>query len=297
MPETFFSAYPFSANVIRFEPSEIRGEGGTYYPRLVIPLTMDLKPVQEGKENIHYIVWSVTARLYIENESAKIADGLGDLSFSKIVSHPNTPTHTIEFVLDAYRVKYIESKRSGDLKIRLDLNVLIGKYQTVVFKNPDRSSDFLTDFVNSFMQLNAVIPHSHWVKSVLPNLGQSDYFIVELPKENRVLEKAWDYIEKAEASLADWNTKAIFANCREAGVLLDTTIRTKYDNGTFVYDERWGRAYAYFKHFASLDLHLEDARKSAKYKPDDVATFRSDSQHLLIVARSLVKFAEALMAT
>ena len=52
---------------------------------------------------------------------------------------------------------------------------------------------------------------------------------------------------------------------------------------TFINKERWGRAYANFEKFASLDLHLEDLSKSNNYSRNEIVVQKSDSEYLLIL--------------
>jgi len=140
-----------------------------------------------------------------------------------------------------------------------------------------------------------IIPSSDWIHDFAPKLGLGEYFIVELPKGKEVIEEAWNYVEKAEECFRRWDTKGLYANCREIGSLLDEVIRKKFGKDSFIYKERWGRTVGRFENLASLDLHLEDIKKSQKYIPEDVKICKSDAEHILIVTKALIKFAEELL--
>lgn len=145
------------------------------------------------------------------------------------------------------------------------------------------------------IKVERTISSSDWIHDYAPKLELGDYFIVEIPKGKKIIEEAWQYIEKAEECFRRWDTKGAYANCREAGSLLDRTLKTKMGKDSFIYKERWGRTYERFNNFASLDLHLEDIKKSPRYSPDDVKINKTDAEHTLIVTKMLVKYAEELI--
>ena len=144
------------------------------------------------------------------------------------------------------------------------------------------------------------ISSSDWINDYAPKLELGEYFIVEIPKGKKIIEEAWSYIEKAEECFRRWDTKGVYGNCRETGSLLDRTIKEKFGKDSFIYEERWGRTYKRFKNssfsdFASLDLHLEDIKKSPKYSSEDIKIGKADAEHILIVTRALIKYAEELL--
>lgn len=298
MPETNLTIRSYSGGKIRVESTEIRAEGGPEYPRLVIPIRLDLNPVKGYQETEQrFVILDVQCSLFLQDHPFKIADAIASLYPYK-VSYPNTSnTYTIEFPMDLYRIGKIEEKRRGNIKLRLDFRFLIGLYKPFIIQSEEKqdTKDFLTDFESPSAQLYLEVPQSHWVEKILPSLGYLEYFLVEMPKGKKVIREAWDYLEKAESAFTRWETKAVFVNCREMGVLLDKAIKDKFGEANFAYAERWSRAYKQFSHFASLDLHLEDIKMSPKYSPEDVKVNKPDAEHLLIVTKSLIKYAEELL--
>jgi hypothetical protein len=59
--------------------------------------------------------------------------------------------------------------------------------------------------------------------------------------------------------------------------------------------ERWGRAYANFEKLASLDLHIEDIKRSQRYKTEEIKIGKADCEYLLTLTKLLIKFAEELL--
>jgi len=137
------------------------------------------------------------------------------------------------------------------------------------------------------------ISSSDWIHDFAPKLELGEYFIVEIPKGKKIIEEAWGYIEKAEECYRQWDTKGVYANCREAGGLLDQIVKTKFGKESFVYKEKWKRSYERFNHFASLNLHIEEIKKS--YSPEELSIGKADTEHILIVTKALVKYAEELL--
>lgn len=125
------------------------------------------------------------------------------------------------------------------------------------------------------------------MKNILPSLGYLECLLVEIPKNNKILLKAWDYLEKAENAFMRWDTQGVFTNCREVGRILDNEIKNKFGESDSAYTERWGRFYKKgFNHWASLDLHREDIKVEVK---------KADAAHLMLVTKSLIKFVEELL--
>jgi hypothetical protein len=145
------------------------------------------------------------------------------------------------------------------------------------------------------LKAEIIISSSDWIYDYAPKLGLGEYFVVEIPKGRMVIQAAWSYIEKAEECFRRWDTKGVYAYCREAAKLLDREIKNKFGENSFISKERWGRSYARFEHLASLDLHIEDIKKSLDYKEEEIKVSRSDAEHLLIVTKALVKYAEELL--
>jgi hypothetical protein len=140
--------------------------------------------------------------------------------------------------------------------------------------------------------VTAEIPESKWVREFMPKLGLGTYFIVEVPAKG-VLQEAWSLVEKAEEAFHRWDTKGVFANCREVGYLLNRLVESS-NLSDFVKREKWGRVYKHFENFASLDLHLEEIKKSQRYHPEDIKVTSQDCMNLLIATKSLIKYVEDL---
>ena len=288
MPETVVPIRNFSCINLRVEAVNISAQGGPACPRLIIPARLDLRPLRGGQgEDQPFVILNVQCSLCLRDyqPKVKIADAMTDFNAYKVTIPDAQITYNLEFQLNRYRIHHMEQHRIGDMKITLRFQFLVGLYL---------KDGFLTDFESPFAELTLGIPQSHWVEIVLPALGFGEYFIVEIPKGKGIIKDAWDYLDKSEEAFRSWNSKEVYANCRELGKLLDRLLEKKFGKGHFVYTEKWSRAYEKFNHFASLDLHLEDIKNSPKYSPDKVKTSKADVEHVLIGAKALIKYAEEL---
>lgn len=140
-----------------------------------------------------------------------------------------------------------------------------------------------------------MITSAHWINDFAPKLGLGEYFVVRIPSGERLIKEAWAYVEDAENCFRQWNTKGVYANCREVGSLLDKMMGEKLGKSTFAYGVKWSRACALFNDLSSVDLHLEDFKKSPKYQPQDVVVTRADAESVLLITKLLVKYAEEVL--
>lgn len=130
-----------------------------------------------------------------------------------------------------------------------------------------------------------------WTQDYLPKLGLGEYFIIELPKGRKVIQGAWKYVEKAEKCYRQWNTKGVYAHCREVGALLNKTINGKFRDDPII--KKWKRAIQKFEYLTSLDLHEENIE--AEEPKGKVSIGRPEVEHILIVTKALIKYAEELL--
>lgn len=301
MAKTDFKIFGSSIGRILSEPTRVTAEGTSDYPSLIVPVSLIIESVKHPSEEVpQFTLLSIQSRLYIESSPNKIADSIPIIEPLEFIHNSEvSANHRLEFPLDFHRIKAIEERRTGSIRLGLGFSFLVGKYETLSIgsEQEPKTENFLTRCASSSTSYNLDlnIPQSYWVESVLPLLGLGEYFIIEMPKGKATLQAVWNYLERAELGYRNWNSKEVFGNCREIGTLLDASIKAKFGTKSFSYEERWGRAFDKFNHLASLDLHLEDVKKKVIYAQDSVKTNKPDAEHLLIRTRSLIKYAEELL--
>ena len=135
------------------------------------------------------------------------------------------------------------------------------------------------------------IPSVDWIHDYSPKLGIGEYFIVEIPKGKKVVKDAWKYIDKAEECYRQWDTKGAYAHCREVGTLLNNTLTKKFRLDPII--KKWKRANEKFVKLTSMDLHEEDIKKEEP--KGEIIVGRPETEHIIIVTKALIKYAEELL--
>jgi hypothetical protein len=102
-------------------------------------------------------------------------------------------------------------------------------------------------------------------------------------------------LSKAEEAFKRWDTKSVFAHCREIGTILDDEVKISCGSTGSTYKEKWGRFYANFNHWASLDLHVEQIKK--KYENENLIVEEIDTESLLIQTKNMIRYAQELIRT
>jgi hypothetical protein len=291
LPETTISVRANPTNKLRIDPTEITAQGGPVYPRLIVPLHLDFGVGQELRP---FLALGAECGLFLAD--LKISDATPSVS-SLTVTYACSTIWNLEFPLDPHRVKEIEARRHGNLKLRFDFAFVFGHLDRVARLNNASQGpmDVLVGLEKSTAQIYLEVPQSDWVGKALPALGSSAFFIVEIPAGTGHTAQAWALIEKAESAFGQWDTKAVFAHCREAGGALTSLIEKRYPQNAFLRDERWGRAIKEFNHLTSLGLHLEEIKANGKYSADQVRIEKADAECVLIFAKALAKYAEELI--
>ncbi len=294
----------FPIGEVPFDFKQASAIGGKLYPRLHLPLKLTLNKIDKSlieEERIPKLaINSVQAELFVEKETEKLADS--KTIFRDTIFHRNKSITTnlpLDFPLDFGKISFLEIKRGNDINLRLKINFQLGIFEPISVMVDSRATEkkyFITDYQIYSSDFKIEIPQTYWLKNVLPNLGVGEFFVIELPTGSNELREAWKYIETAEHAYRNWDSKGVFANCRELGMLLDSKIKNKFGESSFAYSERWQRRFKNYNHFASLDLHLEEKKsKPNNYTLDEVKTYKTDAENMILSAKIILKYAQALL--
>jgi len=296
MPEGTFAVRGLMNNRVRIEPTEIEAQGGPIYGRLSVLLHLDLNP-GGPQQNQKFTTLAAECGLFLADYALKISDAMANVNLVSVQYPGISMVWKLDFPLDPFRVKALEAKRRGDLKLRFDLAFILALLDRHVIseRSGEGAIEFVVGFERSMSQLYVEVPQSHWAGKILPGLGADQYFIVEFPTRTEHIAAAWALIKSAEAAFDRWDTKAVFAHCREAESALNDVVAKIHAGNSFLTQERWKRASKEFNHFASLDLHLEEIRAKSVYSKDQVQIGKSDAECLLIFVKALAKYAEELI--
>jgi hypothetical protein len=296
VPEANINIRGTSDSKLRIEPTDVKGEGGPLYPRLIVPLQIDFKFTGTGQQDQAFTLLTIEGGLFTK-DNERFSDASPNTSPYVVRSLSGGMTWRLVFPLDPYRLNGIEARRLGDLNLRLDLFLILAHHIRVVVadKVGPSSSEVIGTFEKPNSQIYLQIPQSHWVGKILPDLGANKYFLVEIPTQTDSLVRAWALIDQAEDAYRRWDTKAVYAHCREAVTALSDLVKTHHSQNSFLTEQRWHRAAKEFNHFASLDLHLEEIRAKGGHAPNQVRIEKADAECLLIIAKALAKYAGELI--
>lgn len=280
MAQTDVTVGRFSNGKITIEPNEVRSSIGTSYTLLSIPMELSFSKVEHVPqysqgEISSFALLSVQAMLSVDPGSTRIADSIAIFDPLEFTNQRNVRSrYDLEFPLDPQRIRQIEERRRGNLILGLRFQLMVAHYEPIVIQtdNGPVNKNFVSRYerLSNQPEIRLEVPQSHWVKRILPALGIGEYFLIEIPKGKKTVQAAWDYLDKSESAFRNWNSKEVYANCRELGSLLDKSMKDKFGAGHFSYAIRWKRAYDGFNNLASWNLHLEDLKKSPSYSPDIV---------------------------
>ncbi len=130
-----------------------------------------------------------------------------------------------------------------------------------------------------------------WIYDYAPKLELGEYFIIEIPKGKMTIKKAWGYVEKAEDCYRQLDTKGAYAHCREVGQLLNKLVNKKFRKLPPI--KKWKRAIEKFDKLTSTDLHEENIKDEVP--KGEISVGRAETEHILIVTKALIKYAEELL--
>lgn len=286
---------------IEMESTRLRAEGKSEYPRLIFPCQLTLDPVPSPTKDQPRCFFLLGGQgfLSLSGHPDKIADSLNNLTPVRIGYGGYPVQHGLEFPLDHKRIRLIEEMRTGDITFTLSLRYDVGFYDTFVPPGQPAGTprDVITELYSTRGELRVDVPQSHWVKNILPALGDGENFLIEMPSGERNVKDAWDLLDEAETCFRNWNADGAYSKCRQLGHLMQSKIEARFGKDSFITAERWGRAYKKFDHMASLALHLEDLKaKSSKYPAAEVKVAKTDVEHLLIMTKALLKYGQDLLA-
>ena len=272
----------WSGNKIFIDTGKISANSGLEYPRIIIPVRLELNPIKESSARVtNFIILNTKAELFLEDKHLKISDSISGSYPYKVIAERLNTTYNLEFPLNYKRISKIENERNDNLTLQLNLHFTIGIYE----------QNFIGSFENSFSQMRFEIEQSYWVKNILPALNFGEYFIIEIPKGNKLVKEAWAYIEKADNCYKNWDKKGAYANCREVGGMLDRIIKEKLSGKPIM--KKWKRTIGKFNYMASLNLHIEEITNE---EPKGIVEInKNDTEHIIIVTKALLKYAEELL--
>ena len=187
---------------ISFDETQVRGAGGTTYPRLVLRGKLAINPTPQPLTD--YVFTELSAQLHIKAEHERFADSLPfQLYRVQRGSWPYGADEQIEleFPLDARRVNLLEQKRNGGA-MDLRLSLVLSAQQHAPIEGEEKSNRpqlwGLRWRHRCTAEVSLTIPATVWIQRVLPQIGYGVVHVIELPA---VSVEACKELERSYAAL------------------------------------------------------------------------------------------------
>lgn len=166
----------------RVESENVQSNGGSLYPRLIIPLRLDVKGIPKKHKEELYAAQLGTIQGELVVSGQVIANSV-PYQLNRLLYEYNQDEYIfLEFPLDAKRLEWIEHQRQGSMQgsIRVKISCLtIGQERGA----PDESKPPVAfrDAVTIHGDVPFVVPDTQWREKVLPGLGYGQVITIELP--------------------------------------------------------------------------------------------------------------------
>lgn len=203
------------------QPSHVYGIGGSDFPRIAINIPVNFLPFGPKHEVAdEFLFFTIRSELFLHDQPHRIAESFQPLPYQS-VDHRHATQIVVDFPLDRYRVERIEQERSGDVKMKIRVQVaaaLNGVPRHRNYPNPGQSRIY--GFQTLFGEVTLLIPGSLWIERVLPGLGYGLVTVIELPAVGleaiKMLEHSYAALRKAEHRFKHGDYDEAVAFCRTA---------------------------------------------------------------------------------
>jgi len=205
----------------RIEGNNVQSNGGVLYPRLIIPLKLDVKGMaKKYKDDIYAVqLGDVHGELIVGGQ--KISDCIS-YQLNQLVYDFDHDQHVyLEFPLNAQTLEWIEQQRQGSMQglVRIKISCLsLGKERGA----PDEPKPPVAFRDASIIsgEIPFTIPDTQWREKVLPGLGYGKVIAIELPavpiESIQAMEHSYKALEQAQKQFQLGHYDEAVGKCRVA---------------------------------------------------------------------------------
>ncbi|HKI52813.1 MAG TPA: hypothetical protein VJ987_01715 [Anaerolineales bacterium] len=199
------------------EGNNVQSNGGSLYPKLVVPLVLDVKGMRAGEcRSIQLGI--VQAELIIAGQ--RVADSI-PYQLNRLIFYFDQDEHVyLEFPLDAHRLEWIEQQRSGSMEgsVRLKISCLtLGSERG---NQTDVDQLAFRDASTIHGDIPFTVADTQWREKVLPGLGHGKVIAIELPaiptESFQALEHSYKALEQAQKQFLLGHYDDAVGKCRVA---------------------------------------------------------------------------------
>jgi hypothetical protein len=214
MPKVTIGLSTGEVGRISLEVDAVRGTGGPDFPKLVLPLDLRLTGLRQtkpdGTELLPITLLYLSGEFY-SPEQRVVTKFRKDLATYSDGSYTLENQVQVEVPLDLLSLERIEQERKGDLRAALQIEGLVAVHA---------SKGGIVRFEQTMISsaLNFVVPKSHWVEKVLPQLGYGALELIEVKITSNGLPsgipKAVEEIRQARTYLHNGDWEKAVGHCR-----------------------------------------------------------------------------------
>lgn len=158
--------------------NEIRSEGQTNSPTLIVPLKFDIIEPKNGQT-----LQLISAKSVLSANNREIHIG-ADIQLSSMHIRANAALNLhFRIPMTDAKIHQIEKARDGDLLLTINFELQMGKYE--ILTQEHRTA--LTEIITGSGQATFTIEQSAWVNKMLPNLGYNRIRLMEIPNYSTII--------------------------------------------------------------------------------------------------------------
>lgn len=158
--------------------NEIRSEGQTNSPTLIVPLKFDIIEPKNGQT-----LQLISAKSVLSANNREIHIG-GDIQLSSMHIRDNAALNLyFRIPMTDAKIHQIEKARDGDLLLTINFELQMGKYE--ILMQEQRTA--LTEIITGSGHATFTIEQSAWVNKMLPNLGYNRIRLMEIPNYSTII--------------------------------------------------------------------------------------------------------------
>jgi len=279
----------------------VQAAGGIQYPRLIVPLRVIVKGVDNKHQNEIYSVQlsAMQGELILNNQ--KISDSLPRNLNLLAYEFDQEKYECLEFPLDARRIEWIEQQRQGSLlgSLRVSISALVlGQARNTQVVQPPLV--VFREVVAIYGEIPFTVPDTQWREKVLPVLGYGKVIAIELPavpiESFQELNHSFKAILQAQKLFQIGHYDDAVAKCRTALDQFFESVEVDKGDGTTKkipilkksWETRLGQA-TYNWLNESLGA-IKDAANKPHHSPNDHFD-RLGAQMLIMVTTALISYA------
>ncbi len=197
--------------------------------------------------------------------------------------------------LDAPTLNFLDHIRKFHLK--KDIMLLLGLEFRLIYSTIENKGSNNSPHLHYWVNIDRVfryetlrIPASDWVHDFAPKLGLGEYIVVEIPKGNEVIKKAWEYVRQAEVSFRNWDDKSVSAHCREAVKIIKDYVGKQIDKGD---KRKWEKLKDKINEIFAA---VESLSSTGLHETEIAPIRRPDAEFILYLTKLLIRYAEQVVS-